>query len=316
MNPEQFQVAQASTAQGILLLLRRQWDRMDSLDDWPSIANRVTLLTAAGQKASAERAVAWTADQLDVASDVDVTPLVGVASDGRPLETMLYSSVARARQKHEEREEQVRYGRTLLSSLAHTAIADAGRVAAGVMITATPRAGYVRQVRPPCCQRCAVLAGKFESWSTAFQRHPQCDCVNVPAYGPEGGQSIELDDIRDLTAAQRQAIEDGADMAQVINSHRGTASKMFTTEGVTKRGEYVKAWQDYVRLKGWQGRYYLPEVPLVKGKRIPLAPDRPTPERIYKLANGNRQYALAYLARYGYIRRGTPLYERALRIET
>ena len=60
-----FQRLQAQTAQGVVLLVGRQWDRLGSLDDWPTIAERVTLLTAAGQMDTARRGIAYAAEVLD-----------------------------------------------------------------------------------------------------------------------------------------------------------------------------------------------------------------------------------------------------------
>lgn len=327
MTPEEYQHSQAALAQSVLLLTRRQWDRMDSLDDWPEIEQRVTVLTAAGQKQAAERAITYTASTLGVEPVVNPAPLVGVANDARPLNTLLYSSVVTARTTYTATADQLERGRQALAMLVHTVVADAGRAAGGVQITATKNAGYIRAVSPPCCQRCAVLAGKWSRWSEAFERHPQCDCQNIPSLdgaSQDWSSQLELDDIKDLTQAQREAVEDGADLMQVINAkRRSTADGMWTSEGVTKRGQYVKAWQDYIRLNpGFQSRYWLPEVPLPKGVRRQLAPSRPTPERIYRLASArpehlrreipDRQYAQAMLARYGYIRRTTPLYRQAL----
>lgn len=328
MTPEEFQRAQAATSQAVLLMVRRQWDRMDTIDDWSEIRERVTVLTAAGQKQVAERAITYTAAALDVAPVVDATPLIGVASDGRKLDTLLYSSVARARQVHTATADQMEFGRKWVAALAHTMIADAGRAAGGMQITATPGARWVRAVRPPCCQRCAVLAGKDADWNDAFERHPQCDCVNIPirdGEAPPDGVIAEVapGDIRDLTEAQRQAIEDGADMNQVINAKRRQSSDgMYTSEGVTKRGVYAKTWAEYSELND------LRFTPVLDpgAKRRRFAPARPTPERIYRLAQNraphlrqalpDREYAQALLARYGYIRRSSPLYQQALRTIT
>jgi hypothetical protein len=173
-----------------------------------------------------------------------------------------------------------------------TQVADAGRAATGVGIAARPGVGYVRMVHPGCCQRCAVLAGK-SSRSIAFPRHPGCQCRAVPTgEHPQGDlvEAIEAKDVRDLTKAQRKAIADGADMNQVINSHRVYTSRegihtparsadgMTTTEGATRRG--------------------------IAGGRLGAASKqrarRLTPEGVYRLASTHEE-AIALLRAHGYL---------------
>ena len=292
MLPADFQRAQARSIQGVLMLLGRQWDQMESLDDWAQIQDRVTVLTAAGQTATARRGISYALDVLDeepvgVAS---ARAFAGTAPDGRPLGSMLYSSVVHARTTYESPGDQMRSGRAWLQMLAHTAMADAGRAATQVQIAATPRAGWMRMVNPPCCQRCAVIAGKHFRWNEGFKRHPRCDCVHVPTTGgkiPAGYvSSIDTDQIHDLTEAQRQAIADGADRNQVINAYRdrikNRAGYMWTNEGASGR-----SWAAYsARASG-----------TARGPR-------PTPDGIYAHArshNLSREETVKILARTGYI---------------
>ena len=275
LSPAEFQRQQAATAQGTLLLVRRQWDRMASLDDWPTIASRVTLLTAAGQAAAARRAAEWTTSTLaelrapEPLATVNAAAFSGVASDGRPLDSLLYSSVVNARIAHADPVEQLASGRKTLAKLAHTMVADAGRMASQVTITATPTAGYVRMVSPPCCKDCAVLAGKWFRHNQGFDRHPSCDCVHVPRVGsemPAGVVSdVPLDQIRNLSKGERKALEDGADLSQVVNASR-KGRGMTTTVGAGRQ----------------------------RGARL-------TPDGIYRIAS-DRAEATALLRRYGYLR--------------
>src|SRR5690606_6627480 len=95
--------------------------------------------------------------------------------------------------------------------------------------------GYVRMVNPPCCPRCAILAGRWYRWSAGFQRHPRCDCVHIPSRESVAGD-LRTDPealfregkIRGLTEAETQAIRDGADMARVVNVKR---SGIYTAGG-------------------------------------------------------------------------------------
>lgn len=319
-SPAEFQRLQAATAQGTLLLVRRQWDRMASLDDWPTIAARVTLLTAAGQAAAARRAAEWTMATLadlrapEPVAMVNPAAFVGVASDGRPLDSLLYSSVVHARNTYADPVLQMESGRKWASMLARTMVADAGRGAAQVAITATPRAGYLRFVSPPCCQSCAALAGKWFAHNIGFERHPSCDCTHAPAMDagnpPEGYTGFpEPSDINDLTEAQRKALEDGADTRSVINAYRGATpsqrSKMFTTtEGTTKRG-----WAAYVQREAARQRGEVVEFMnstktgrrgYIAQYRVRRTAPRLTPEAIYKNAQ-NREEAVRLLARNGYL---------------
>jgi hypothetical protein len=158
---------------------------MGSLDDWPKIAAQVTMLTAAGQLATAGRGVEYVLDVLpEPVATVNPRAFAGVAPDGRALDTLLYSSVVHAREKFSKVADQLESGRKWLGMLVHTAVADAGRSAAGAQIAATPDAGWMRMVSPPCCQRCAVLAGKEFKWNAGFERHPRCFPAGVLVSGP------------------------------------------------------------------------------------------------------------------------------------
>ena len=179
--------------------------------------------------------------------------------------------------------------------------------AAKLAITARPSVKYVRMVNPPCCQRCAVQAGKLFKYNQGFQRHPRCDCFHIPyaesnPFDP--GVNIGPEDVKDLTKVQRQAIGDGADMNQVINSRRGrTADGLYTSEGTTRRG-----WNSYVqRTLAKQRGEFAKETATTVGQRgyvkkyvVRRTGPRPTPEAIYKFAT-SREDAIKLLAANGYI---------------
>jgi hypothetical protein len=164
-----------------------------------------------------------------------------------------------------------------------TLVQDAGREAGGVGIYVHPDLdGYYRRLRTPSCKRCAVMAGAWYADNAGFDRHPLCDCTHVPAADryDDGGydvvDAIERGQITGLSQADRRAIvEDGADPSQVINAKRKGSlqrSSMYgsTTSSTTKRGVY---------------RHKEP---------------RKTPDSIYREAAGDRDKALALLARHGY----------------
>lgn len=193
--------------------------------------------------------------------------------------------------------------------LVQTQIADAGRMVATTAIAVTPRTGWVRQVNPPCCKRCAVLAGKLFKKNQGFDRHPGCDCTHIPwleATDDDPGINIGPDDVKDLTIAERKAIELGGDMNQVINASRKgarSADGMWTTEGTTKRG-----WSSYVQRA----------IAREKGEAVPMTAQhvgrrgavrnyvvrrtgpRPTPQAILRYSD-NEDEMRRLLARSGYI---------------
>ena len=124
----------------------------------------------------------------------------------------------------------------------HTQVADASRLAIGVGVAVREQTGWARMVNPPCCQRCAVLAGRVYSHSQGFKRHPRCDCTMIPTHlvgDNPPGMVIGSDDVKDLTQEQRKAIADGADFNRVVNSHRAgrRSNDGMTTLEAARRGQ-------------------------------------------------------------------------------
>jgi len=195
---------------------------------------------------------------------VNTGSLAGVASDGRPLGSLL----EQAETQH------------ALELMAVTQIADAARVAVGLSIAARQKVGWTRMVNSPCCPRCAILAGKFFRWNTGFLRHPHCLCRHIPTredvYGDVRTDPKALFDgghVKGVTQAEQKAITDGADINRVINSRRGRymddAGHRFTFDSTTRRGTGIKV--------------------------------RPTPEQIYRSAGDDRAAALRSLKKFGYL---------------
>src|SRR5699024_6430967 len=81
--------------------------------------------------------------------------------------------------------------------------------------------------------------------NAGFDRHPNCDCTHVPVAEdtPDNpGTVIGPEDVKDLSRAEREVIDAGADMNAVINASRKGARSgdgMWTREGTTKRGRYA-----------------------------------------------------------------------------
>lgn len=234
-----------------LLLVRREWAKMGGDFDasWARLGPRIALLTASAQLGAARTGIAYidrvlTELNVDAPADgaVSAVALAGIASDGRPLDSLLTGAVTTAKS-------QVGNGFPVSTALAaggswldmavHTQVADADRNGAGVAIAARPAiTGYVRMLNPPSCPRCAVLAGKFYRWNTGFQRHPRCDCTHIPASENVAGdfrtdpfEAIKAGQVTGLSKADTRAIlDDGADPSKVINTHR--SGMPYSVDGV------------------------------------------------------------------------------------
>lgn len=235
--------------------------------------------------------------------------LVGMASDGRTLSSLAYGGVVQAKQAVAEGASTgtaLAQGGTWTDLMVKLQIADAARQAVGVMTASRKNLkGTVRVLNPPSCQRCAILAGRWYRWSTGFDRHPKCDCVNMPTRSvgwarSEGFITDPMDayragHIRDLTEAQRYAIDNGADITRVVNATRGMSTT--ATRRLPKK-----------RTSGTQqpAPVVAPGVPdLLAGIRFnrPTEPDLGflTPEGIYQQAAGDRDEAIRLLREWGYI---------------
>lgn len=195
---------------------------------------------------------------------VNTKALAGVASDGRPLGSLLEQATT----------EQA------LALMAFTQIADAGRVAAGLSIAVRRHVGWVRMVTPPCCARCGILAGKYFKWNTGFQRHPLCDCRHIPTQEDVAGDVrtdpktlFDSGHVTGVTRAEQKAIDEGADINRVINARRSQymddAGNRLTRDSTTRRGTGIAI--------------------------------RPTPEQIYRSAGDDQAAAVTQLKRFGYL---------------
>jgi hypothetical protein len=184
---------------------------------------------------------------------VDPSGFVGSAPDGRSLSGLLYSPVTQVKASIAAGVDPARallVGRGLLDRNVQTMVADTGRAAASVDIASRPGVGYVRMLNPPSCPRCVVLAGKFFRWNTGFQRHPRCDCRHIPSKENIAGDVTtdpyeyfhslsKIDQDKWFTPSGAQAIRDGSDIFQVVNSRRGLQpGGLVTKEGTSRAGNF------------------------------------------------------------------------------
>lgn len=130
----------------------------------------------------------------------------------------------------------------VLNRVVATLVQDAGRTAAAVDIARRPGVtAQTRAVVPPCCSRCALLAGRVYKRGAAFRRHPLCKCIAVPttvAAAPglvtDPAAMVEQGLVRGLSKADTEVILAGADMGQVVNV-RGRASGLTVGSSVIER---------------------------------------------------------------------------------
>lgn len=144
-------------------------------------------------------------------AEVNTMAIAGSTSNGQPLLRLIVDDAELYQ----------------LERTAVTAVQDAARMGAQLAVTATPGAGWTRMVNPPCCARCAILAGKFFKWNDGFERHPQCDCRHIAttqgiASEVEANPDRLLDNghVNGLTVAERKAIDAGADLVRLVNARR------------------------------------------------------------------------------------------------
>lgn len=296
---QQRQLVRATAAAGV-----QMWQQINVTDlagSWSRHLSRLLVILRGAQVAAAGSADSFTdsallAQGLDVApaGRVAATAFSGTASDGRPLESLLQNPVFATKAailKGADMPRALATGQASLEMLLRTQVADAGRVAAGVAITARTKTGYTRLLVGESCPRCVILAGRFYRYSTGFLRHPQDDCIMVPSESEESAQAEDLisdpqahfnalsESEQDKTfgRAGAQAIRDGADMNQVVNARSG----MYTAGGtlLTRTGTTRRA---------------------LAGARLGKGKKRLMPEAIYQLAS-DRDEAIRLLMQHGYL---------------
>jgi len=288
---------------------------------WLTAGPLLVSTIADGQRRAASPADAYVSAALtadggtsDPGGQLVVGAFAGQAADGRSLTSLLYEpwiETAWRLANGQSKPEAMNGGLATLIRQVGTEVPDAGRGAVGVSLAGNRAAsGYVRVLTPPSCSRCVILAGRHYRYSSGFQRHPRCDCVNLPVAGTRAGHlTTDPDEYfhslgraeqdRIFTAAGAQAIRDGADMSSVVNARRGmyTADAYghrlaSTYDATTRRGAFFRSERKRAIDRG-----LIPP----SGTGFRLMTPRLLPEEIYKQA-GNRDELIAMLRRYGYIR--------------
>jgi hypothetical protein len=290
-----------------------EWARLDIndlqgsfVDDFlPTI--RPALITA--QTAAANVASQAVAQMTGEAPSVIPSGFAGHAATGetlgkalsRPL-VQLYVDLGLGTDPSEARTRTFDVMDQILTSEVH----DAARQAESVQMVAHTVTYYIRHTEPGACALCIVLSGKHYKVNAGFERHPSCRCYHIPGsttYNDPVAGGNTVHDIRSpyhtklaetpealfnaMSHAEQdavfgkgnaQAIRDGADLTRVVNATMNRSRMRTTITGPL--GE---------RYKG-----------TVQG--MPAGQSRLIPEAIYKIADGDQEYARRLLQQNGYIR--------------
>jgi hypothetical protein len=288
---------QVSLARRTSLELARLWRHIDRgriAASWGSLLPQALAILGTSQAAAAAAAGLYVDDILEEsgvaleypAGRVNPGAFAGIASDGRPLASLLLEpAIAALRQikRGASVPQALSTGRFSLDMITRTQVADSGRVAVGTAIVARPQVqGYVRIIVGKTCSRCLILAGKFYRWNAGFQRHPRCDCRHVPAAENVAGDlatdpkayfhSLDRSGQDELLGkAGAEAVRNGADMARVVNARRGMQTASIGGQQVLVTTEAA-------------------------GRKPRLMP-----EAIFKASDGDRKLAIRLLKQHGYI---------------
>jgi hypothetical protein len=265
----------------------------DNFDlSWSSIAAQVFATVVAGQLMAARSGLDYVPtvaeeqgiDPAQVAT-VDANRFAGGTSAGMPVETLLAGAPIRAKKAMtltQSTAASLVTAGVWLQRVVLDSVRDANRDATAAGMTVTPQVtGWVRQLNPPSCKFCLILAGKFFRWNEGFKRHPGCDCRHVPSTEPLA-DTLTVDPYRyfhSLTETEQdrlfdrndaQAIRDGADIYRVVNVRDVGLAKV-------RNGRL-----------GWQARRY-------------GTPSKLTIDDIYTAAGADRDLAVRLMRENGFI---------------
>lgn len=297
---------------------RKTWRKVDEHDietSWTLASQDFIQLMAAVQAKTAELAVDYTVQALAEQGEyVEPHGFVntakfgdGYAPSGIGLGDYFCAPVLdalRAIKQGAPPTHALQFASNQLGALTVLLVDDTERSAAGVSIAQRDDVGYVRVEAATCCDRCMILAGKYYRYNEGFLRHPHCHGRHLPVKGKEQAErsgwitdpmkgfeslSREEQDKR-FGKANAQAIRDGADIFQVVNSRRGI-QRLGERKG-RRRGTVFLTTNEGTTRYGWSNM--LAQQQGRKQKR------RLTPEGIYALAR-DREEAIRLLEREGYI---------------
>ncbi|MEU2797436.1 hypothetical protein [Streptomyces sp. NPDC007117] len=310
-----------SLAQAVVAQVRSIWSGLDPANILASLQGdqgaAILQAVVAGQLTAAEGAQQFV--MMAMAARNAAAPVLaalapeafaGVASDGRPLTSLLYVPAITTYTAYAAgmgAEAAAVAGMSQMARMVSTQITDASRSATMVSMTTHRRCiAYVRVVKLPACGRCIILAGKQYSYSTGFRRHPKCDCGmdpidierwdDVPSPKALVDQMSPEEQRKRLGAAAVDALAKGADLNQVVNARRGMQT-------MTVHGRKVQATTEGTTVRGLAGKRLARDDKAIKipGQRYRVATTpRLMPEEILRLAD-DREHQLRLLKKHGYI---------------
>lgn len=256
---------------------------------------RLTAAVAGFQAASAVAGAEFVPEALveqdidpDVFAEPDARTLAGWTSWGAPLAAALEVVRRPSVESH-------RFDRFIASQ-----VQDAGRAGSELQAAVTPAAtAYVRQLNPPSCSRCVLLAGKVYRKSAGFDRHPLCDCAHV-ATSAEAGDDIRFDApayFRSLPSA-KELREQHPDLTVAMRREAGLLSQedVFTKHGAELIRAAPEGRQQYVMGRVVNTRWMRHATAGEDARR------RALPGDIVRQAGGDRVTLLRLMRAHRYIR--------------
>lgn len=304
MNPRaalRFYRRRQQVTAGSVLTGRRLWRRLvpdNPRGNWPEVEQGLSSVVRRSKTDLTGGALNALTDVLaeldlpdDPAGEVLTDQLVDVAADGRDLASLLELPLRHAEDdidRGRDPQDALDAGMREIEQILRTELADSARQATSLGIAARDGLGYVRMLVPPSCPRCVIMAGRKFRWNDGFQRHPNCDCIHVPADKSIADDllidpKVYFDSLsptdQDATfgKAGAQAIRDGSDMSRVVNARRGMSTTVIS-------GRQLRTTTERARTRGGRRR----------GPRL-------MPESIYALSNGDRSEAQRLLTLHGYL---------------
>lgn len=225
----------------------QQWGRVgnDFTPGWEAVRPGTVSVFQAGLAATVASAVAYTPALLaetgvdaPASGAVQRSAFTEFAPDGSAIESMFDAAPIRAKQAVAQGASALRArqiaGAWLMSRVL-TGLADTRRNVISVDLAQRPSlTGYVRMLNGESCKDCMILAGKWFRWNEGFERHPNCDCVHIPAKNQDWAEAegfvsdpyeeffslSEEEQDRLFTRAGAQTIRDGGDIYRVVNIQR------------------------------------------------------------------------------------------------
>ncbi|WP_298742292.1 hypothetical protein [uncultured Microbacterium sp.] len=218
---------------------------------WDRVAPLMAGVVTAAQMTAARQAVPFTNAVTEVSEPVGLVPeaFAGVSREGRAVAPELFAAVTTTKgliARGSGVPAAFRAGTAVMSILASTLVADAGRSADRTVAVAKGRTMFVRVVSAGACSRCAILAG-VTGYRENFERHPNCRCTSIPVVDnkvPEGFFATPTEYFDSLSAGEQErvftksgaeAIRQGADPVKVVNARRGALKATKRPDGSYSR---------------------------------------------------------------------------------